>query len=117
MTPCSFCGTNPGKNGIKQVGRTHTAGTRFLRRSRCQDCGATMSFTGDLLDPTGMKEEWDTPPHFLFTWRRTRTGTLHLERIRISSHGGTRVLSSPTVRDGAGSAPVVGVRGNAHRRP
>jgi hypothetical protein len=82
MTPCRFCGIDPGKIGIKQVGRTLTAGTRFLRRYRCRDCGATMSFTGDLLDPTSVKEECDKPPRFLFIWRRTRTGVIHLERIR-----------------------------------
>ena len=61
MMPCKFCGVDPSKKGIKQVGKTETEGASFVRQYLCQDCGATMRMTGNLSDASAPTEDWATP--------------------------------------------------------
>lgn len=71
MIPCKHCGPSAGAHallkGLKQIGKTRTSGTRFERRYRCQDCGATCTMRGDLTSFPGAAvpradDEWSLPP-------------------------------------------------------
>lgn len=70
MMPCRYCGPPVGAKaalkGLKQIGKTRTEGTRFERRYRCEDCGATCIMRGDLAVMTGTtpqtNDEWSPPP-------------------------------------------------------
>ena len=63
MIPCKFC--MPGRRagvvlkGLKQVGKTKYDGPRYVRRYRCQDCGATCTLRGEL-GPSS-NDEWSQP--------------------------------------------------------
>jgi hypothetical protein len=61
MMPCKFCGEALPARGLKQVGKTATKGIYFLRRYRCQDCGAAMVFHGNLLQQSSLVENWFPP--------------------------------------------------------
>jgi ribosomal protein S27E len=62
MIPRNFCNKmSASSRGLKQVGRTRTAGTLFVRRYRCQDCGAATIVSGDLHDLQSVSERWFPP--------------------------------------------------------
>ena len=61
MMPCKFCKETPPARGLKQVGRTRTKGTFFVRRYRCKDCGAAMILRGNLLQEESIGETWFPP--------------------------------------------------------
>lgn len=69
MIPCKYCGPPVGANatltGLKQIGKTRSTGTRFERRYRCRDCGATCVMRGDLAVVPGAAprtdDEWSRP--------------------------------------------------------
>ena len=61
MMPCKFCGEALPARGLKQVGKTKTRWIFFLRRYRCQDCGAVMLFHGNLLEEKSLVETWFPP--------------------------------------------------------
>lgn len=60
MMPCKFCGLTLSNGrqtrGLKQVGKTRYEGSRFHRKYRCQDCGATCSMSGEC--SPRMVEDW-----------------------------------------------------------
>ena len=71
MMPCKLCSCIHGSHarGLKQVGKTRYAGPRFVRKYRCQDCGATLVCSGDLHDaPTDV---WIAPDSSPLTARRS----------------------------------------------
>ena len=63
MIPCRFCDRDrgPAARGLKQVGKTRTSGALFIRRYRCQDCGAATIVTGDVHDFQSVSERWFPP--------------------------------------------------------
>jgi hypothetical protein len=85
MMPCKYCEpltANALLRGLKQVGKTRYSGTRFERRYRCQDCGATCTMRGDFALMTGATprtdDEW-TPPE-------TREAHVAGARVRAITH-------------------------------
>ncbi|MBN2559517.1 MAG: hypothetical protein JXQ75_01115 [Phycisphaerae bacterium] len=64
MMPCKFCTESLTSRGLKQVGKTRTAGTHFARRYQCQDCDAAMVLSGDLRNLDSIKERWFAPGTF-----------------------------------------------------
>jgi hypothetical protein len=72
MMPCKFCKETPPARGLKQVGRTRTKGTFFVRRYRCQDCGAAMILRGNLLQEESIGETWFPPGTVVVTVRPTK---------------------------------------------
>lgn len=61
MIPCKFCKECPSSRGLKQIGKTRTAGTLFARRYRCQDCGAASILSGDVRAFETIRELWFPP--------------------------------------------------------
>jgi hypothetical protein len=64
MIPCRFCGAFTEKGGsrpgLKQVGKTKRRGDEFERVHRCQECGASLTMSGDVNSPI-TADQW-TPP-------------------------------------------------------
>ena len=50
--------------GLKQVGKTRNHGALFARRYRCQDCGAAMILSGNLVHEASITEQWFAPGAF-----------------------------------------------------
>jgi hypothetical protein len=61
MMPCRFCVELPQSLGLKQVGKTRNHDYVFVRRYRCQDCGAAMILSGDLRSQDSINETWFPP--------------------------------------------------------
>jgi hypothetical protein len=121
MMPCKFCELT-GRLGLKQVGKTRVDGTRFERWYRCQDCNATMRFSGDHTALHTIKEEWSPPGLQSAGVRATRTGTLlwllpsprrstagwspaYVGRIHLPRSSEQRAARDPS-RPGSGGRPL-----------
>jgi hypothetical protein len=74
MMPCKFCGpfdsAGAPRLGIKQVGKTETVGTYFLRTYKCKECSATLLMTGNTASRVAA-EKWVRPEVFTERCRDT----------------------------------------------
>lgn len=76
MMPCKLCFRIHGSRalGLKQVGKTRYTGTAFVRKYRCEDCGATLISSGELHDsPTDVWIAPDSAPARTRSSDRTAT--------------------------------------------